>query len=314
MENTNTHKITIHPNKRVASLKMSSDEYKSYVENDEFRKDNGRYKESIIKDIYKKFEDDYDYIILVLNEDEVPPELPSGVNAVIGNDLQGIGKTIFDYSSEYGSQGKLKSVVQMYSFDGITRGPMLHEIMYNWGNYAIPTTTRSHWGYLGGSNKGQLGGFDQSTLVNNGGNSYTVNLFGEYANGGNSVPFSEFELYLMGMMPLSSVSPFDGFTEVSSLEYVDGHSKMRFNAEVKTRYTQSSIESLFGNRIPSYQDSQKDFRALVIAVSPSDLSEEEWTILDNAALEFSKTESDDSIGNNFWEATNGLGSITIGDF
>lgn len=54
-ENTNTHKITIHPNKRVAFLKMSSDEYKSYVENDEFRKDNGRYRESIIKDIYKKF-------------------------------------------------------------------------------------------------------------------------------------------------------------------------------------------------------------------------------------------------------------------
>jgi uncharacterized protein YcfL len=36
-ENTNSHEIKIHSNKRVASIKMSSEEYKSYVKNEEFR-------------------------------------------------------------------------------------------------------------------------------------------------------------------------------------------------------------------------------------------------------------------------------------
>ena len=89
---------------------------------------------------------------------------------LIKNETNGIGKNIFYNSSKYGSQRKLKSIIQMYHFEGIIRGPMLHEMMHNWANNSLPTTMGGHWGFLGGNNKGQLGGFDQSTLIDHGGN------------------------------------------------------------------------------------------------------------------------------------------------
>ena len=44
------------------------------------------------------------------------------------------------------------------------------------------------------------------------------------------------------------------------------------------------------------------------------LSDEEWTILDNAAIDYSLTGSNENNLYNFWEATKGKGTITIGDF
>ena len=78
-EPTNSHEIKIHSNKRVASLKMSSNEYKSYVENEEFRESSGEKLSALLKDVYKKFKDDYDFVILVLNEIEPPAGQPYGV-------------------------------------------------------------------------------------------------------------------------------------------------------------------------------------------------------------------------------------------
>ncbi len=129
---------------------------------------------------------------------------------------------------------------------------------------------------------------------------YTVEAFGAFANGGNSVPFNEFELYLMGMIPLSSVNTFDLFKNITSWE--PSETKLTFNSALKTSYTQSSIESTLGKRIPSHLDSQKDFRALVLAITPSDLSDEEWTILDNAAIDYGKIGSNENNLYNFWEA------------
>ena len=52
-ENTNSHEIKIHSNKRVVSIKMSSNEYKSYVENEEFRESSGEKLCDLLKDVYK---------------------------------------------------------------------------------------------------------------------------------------------------------------------------------------------------------------------------------------------------------------------
>ena len=138
-ENTNSHEIKIHSNKRVASIKMSSEEYKSYVKNEEFRWSSGEKLCDLLINVYKKFKDDYDFVILVLNEIEPPAGQPWGVNMLIKKETNGIGKNIYYNISKYGSQGKLKSIIQMYHFEGITRSPMLHEMMHNWANNAIPT-------------------------------------------------------------------------------------------------------------------------------------------------------------------------------
>ncbi|MFL2628977.1 MAG: hypothetical protein ACJ0NO_00370, partial [Flavobacteriaceae bacterium] len=75
-EASNSHKIELHSNNRVASLKMSTSEYKSWKQNSEFGSSEAS--KALFQDIYKKFEDDYDFIFLILNETEIPEGLPSG--------------------------------------------------------------------------------------------------------------------------------------------------------------------------------------------------------------------------------------------
>ena len=62
------------------------------------------------------------------------------------------------------------------------------------------TAASPHWGWT--SVGGQLGGFEKSTLKNLAGDLYQANngepgakhFFG-YANGGNSIPYADWELY-----------------------------------------------------------------------------------------------------------------------
>ena len=104
---------------------------------------------------------------------------------------------MINYSKQTIDSSDLRAVSKTLKSNYLTQGPALHELMHNWGNYALQTTNNAHWGFTGGSGWGQLGGFKQSTLIENGNNSYTVNSFGEVANGGNSVKYNELELYLM---------------------------------------------------------------------------------------------------------------------
>ena len=307
---------------KISSLLMSPSEYSSWKSNDHFS--NGTYREPIILDLYKEFSDKYDFIFLVLNEEEIPEGINYyGKNIGVSNDIIGIGSQIYDNSSNYGSAGKLKSIMQLSASRFIQNGPSLHELMHNWANYALPSenvnqtgtnlTSYSyfgHWGFTGGSTKGQLGGFEQSSLEELGNSQYTVDSFGPNANGGNSLPYNELELYLMGMTPLISVNTFDLFNEITSLEVNNG--KFTFTAN-KVTYGPSELESLLGARSPSSSDSQKEFEILVVVLTDIPLTDSQWTTVNDLAEWFSFKGVDQYSSYNFWEATNGLGSINIGN-
>ena len=315
------HTFELHSNDRVSSLLMTDSEYSNWVTNDGFTDPSLRI--DLINDIYKKFPDKYDFIFLVLNEPSIPSSLYYyGMLIGVSNDVQGIGKYNYDYSSDYGSSGRLKAVMQLTGLEYLKYGPALHELAHQWANFALPTHSvdgpgsditsylyGSHWGFTGGSTPGQLGGFKQSSLIENGNNSYTVDEFGPFANGGNGIPYNELELYLMGMIPVSSVSSFDMFTDITSLA-VDS-STFDFTASTRTTYTPESLEELLGERVPSAGNSQKDFKLLVVVITDDPLSDDEWDKVDATAEWFSKKEDDGTSLYNFWEATNGVGSITI---
>ena len=130
----------------------------------------------------------------------------------------------------------------------------------------------------------------------------------------------------MGMIPLSSVKPFDNFSEISNKSFSEG--KYTFNSSSRKAFDSTSIENLLGKREPSYENSQKDFNLLLIVLTDKDLSDEEWAIVDDQAAEFGKKGEGsnpepytiDGVTYqprktyNFWEATNGKGTLTIGDF
>jgi len=321
-ENT-LHEFELHSNNRVSSLLMTESEYSNWVFNDGFS--DGSIRLPLINDVYNKFSDKYDFIFFVLNEPSIPSSLfYYGKLIGVSNSVQGIGSNSYDYTSDYGSSGKLKAVMQLTGLEYLKYGPALHELSHQWANYALPThsvdnvgsnlTSYSywgHWGYTGGSTPGQLGGFKQSSLIENGNNSYTVDSFGPFANGGNGIPFNELELYLMGMLPISSVTPFDMFTDITSLAVDTLTYDFTFTAATRTTYTPESLESLLGARVPSIDNSQKDFKLLIIVITDSPLSDDEWNKVDATAEWFSKKEDDGTSLYNFWEATNGVGSITI---
>ncbi len=314
--------IQSHSNNRISSLLMTSNEYNDWVENDGFSNSNTR--TPIIQKVYENFPDKYDFIFLILNEEDIPPTL-SYYGKLIGvsNSVQGVGMIDFDYTSDYGSEGKLKAVMQLTGLEYLQYGPALHELAHQWANYALETHNVNelgsnissypywgHWGYTGGSTPGQLGGFEQSSLIENGNNSYTVGYFGPFANGGNGQPYNELELYLMGMLPISSVTPFDMFTDITSLAIDTLTYNLIFTAN-RISYTPESLENLLGERIPSVDNSQKDFKILVMVLTDTPLSDNEWDRVDATAEWFSKKEDDGTHLYNFWEATNGVGSITI---
>ena len=204
----------------------------------------------------------------------------------------------------------------------IRYGPSLHEIAHNWANSALETHNVSstgtnltsfpywgHWGFTGGSSKGQLGGFKQSSLIEHGANLYTVEPFGAFANGGNGVPYNELELYLMGMLPLSSVTDFDMFTDITSLTV--SQTAYDFTASKRTTYSPESLEDLLGKRVPNHNNSQKKFKLLIVVLTDNPLTEEEWNRVDATAEWFSRKGDDGTNSYNFWEATSGVGSITI---
>ena len=314
------YRYELHSNNRVSSLLMSESEYNNWVNNDGFSDSNIRL--PLVQDVYKKFSDTYDFIFFVLNEPSIPSSLYYYGRLIgVSNNVEGIGKSIYDYSSDYGSSGKLKAVMQLTGLEYIKYGPALHEIAHQWANFALPTHSvdapgsnltsypyGSHLGFTGGSTKGQLGGFEQSTLVENGNNSYTVDEFGPFANGGNGIPYNELELYLMGMIPVSSVSNFDMFTDITSLAI--NTSTFDFTAS-KTTYTPESLIDLLGDREPSVDNSQKDFKLLVVVITDEPLSDDEWSKVDATAEWFSKKEEDGTRLYNLWEAPHGVAAITI---
>lgn len=302
----------------VANLLMSAEDYDNWIQNDGFQ--TTTQPSVITKKLYQYFKDDFDVIMLITNETSLPSTIPYyGINMPIANSVKGIGKSIYSNSSYYGSAGKLFSLMYLPYMNAIKFGPTLHEFCHCWANYAIPTAVSGHWGICGGNTKGQLGGFKQSTLLTNVdgiANKYSVETFGTNANGGNSVPYNEFELYLMGMLPIESVQEFDAFPVVppATFDYCDdSHQRICFLADTRTHYTQESLITLLGQRVPNHTNSQKQFKALFVILSKEPLTSQEWTACESAIGWFCQTSDDGSSLYNFWEATRGVGSIDPGD-
>ena len=113
----------------------------------------------------------------------------------------------------------------------------------------------------------------------------------------------------MGMLPISEVADFDMFANITALDIVS--STFNFSAEDRTTFTPESLEELLGQREPSFEESQKDFKILAIVLTDHPLSEDEWTKVDDTVEWFSNPSDDGTYLYNFWEATRGIGTITI---
>ncbi len=125
---------------------------------------------SFFEDVYKIFNDDFDFVIILHNNASLPSTFSYyGLHISVSSSIKGISKTntTYDYSADYGSSGKLKFVIHI-PYNGLRSGPTLHEISHHWGNYILDSqftnqqSAGSHWGFS--SACCQLGGFEKSKL------------------------------------------------------------------------------------------------------------------------------------------------------
>ncbi|WP_420399576.1 hypothetical protein [Flagellimonas sp.] len=261
--------------------------------------------------VYEYFNDDFDFIIVLNVEDSQPSNLYYGLSTPAQSDIEGLGRNIWDNTAAFGSSGKLKTVIHMPRAEYIRNGPFLHEIQHYWTNHGIiPTTAGGHWGY---SNVGgQLGGFEEIEDLGSGRYRGSVGGevgFGTVANGGNSVPYANLELYAMGLI---------GPDELESVIVAENPASTGefgvFTADALTTYTAANIIAEHGDRVPSYGSAQTEFRALVVVLSTGAVPQDTWDTLNSNLENFAKQgEPDSSWGNlyNFWTATGGRASFSF---
>ena len=289
-------------NRKLASLILPQSEYNAFITGDGDLK-------LVSEKAYQYLKDDFDFLIILSVEATQPPDLFYGRSTGVQNAVEGLGSNTYNNSNAYGSAEKLKSIIYMPRSEYIKSGPFLHEIAHTWGNKGfIPTTVGGHWGYA--STAGQLGGFNQLEIL--GGNTFKgqmngSNGFGTFANGGNSVPYGNLELYLMG---------FIGVDELASIQVAvnpeSGSSAGEFTADEITTYTPASLIAEHGARIPSYVNSQKSFKALTVIISKEALTEEKINDINSDLENFSRGSAPDANWgslNNFWLATQGKASF-----
>jgi len=336
--------MTSHPNNRFITLKLPPDVFAGWA--------TGRYNTSfdnvayLSKPLYQKFKDDFDFIAFVLDLDEKPKGQPYGMLCPVSNTVEGIGKKISDNSDFYGSSGRLKAHMTLWMRTAMESGPFLHEVCHLWANHALETEAAAatvqeplrvspegknngaHWGFSGCG--GQLGGFDQSMLqvdVDGEKGVYSASIgsrgsFGMNANGGNGVPYSNFELYLMGLIPDTELTPFDVFHDVdlsvdTKTKVINGTSLSCWTGGkfkgTREHYDRGRILEELGPRVPSFQDSQKSFNVLVVVLSTaSELDPRHQRELDRLLERQSRAGADCITHSyNFFEATGGRGRLSF---
>jgi len=243
--------------------------------------------------LYTKFNDDFDFIFFVLNTSNEGTILTDlgfyGINMNAGNDVQGLGLGVYNDASSWGSAGKLKSVMYFPYYNAILNGPTLHELCHNWAAFICPTYSPDnsrydgHWGISNAG--GQLGGFKHvrkveensdgvagktlyqasfSSAETNADGSFKYGGFGVNANGGNGLPYSDIELYLMGMKSAQElrnagfrldIYSGNGYNYEGARSFGDGY----FYSTTVTSYSIDDIIAANGERTPPLRKSSSGY-------------------------------------------------------
>ena len=280
---------------------------------------------------YERFNDEFDFLIFVPNL--ASGQHDPGVNVAsyylsVKNDVLGIGESTYANNDKWGSADRLQGVIDFGSysihydrgFSILADGPTLHELMHRWANSVVPSTDPGgvHWGFS--SANGNMGGFDIADLMHHGGNRYSAGNFTLAGAVDNIKPYSPIELYLAGFLPPEDVPDLwvaeDGewlIDEAGNPVLTEDRHRIFTASQVKT-YTIEDIIAEHGARVPDVSQAQKDFRAAVILLVDENhpATRESLETLSADVSWFSHAGDDETHRYNFYEATGGRGTITMG--
>ena len=254
----------------------------------------------ICRKFYRHYEDAFDILVLVYNTaDEIIDQWETdskGRMTVVRHAETGTGTNTLDIGRAFGSESRLKGVVQLASPKRIIDGSLLHEIMHMWvfTIEVIPSVFATHWGFS--SVGGLLGGFQIDELVDLGEGKYSAGYFFPQHNFG-TIPYSELELYLAGWIPSAEVPeiwvaedgawlskeltpetlaeceiengplPLAGTLDQNCIVQTDSNGNKIFTASKFSTWSSEQIIKKIGPRVPNYEHSQKEFRVAFVLVT-----------------------------------------------
>lgn len=228
----------------------------------------------LVAKLYQTLPDQFDFLDLVF--DGVHPE--NRYHMGVRNDVSGIGLTQFNNSAQYGSAGRLKGI-SVFPINGYFDGAEVahsHELGHQWINFlkqAKLATGKPHWPYstvasgtMGFSLPGSLAG-------GNYGCELTPVASGLQATPRSDVKvFKDLDLYLMGLLPPSSVATQYVFKDQNAAASTPCSGVIPY-----AQFDAVSINDIIasdGARSPAYPNAQKDFKLAVLVVSDTKLAPE----------------------------------------
>jgi len=243
----------------------------------------------VMKYFYSKFDDSFDYAIIVTNFNAC--QATHQIN--IKNEIQGIGLNIFDASNFYGSNGRLKGLVRMESITGVMLNSkffFLHEFGHNWGVFINSNLKNqfNHWDDLA---------FLDSCDVMSATGSYFENVSGNYSlhQCSNEWKYSYLTQYLMGLLSKENIT--------TEKFYLMEWNNTLNTYKINQTFTISDIIALNGERVPKSDISQKNFNvAFILVTNESGASADEISALQQTMQNYK---------NWFGEATDNRGNITF---
>lgn len=319
-DGTTPFEVTLHSNKNVVSMVLPNSI--SIDDPDEF--DAGE--DAIVEKLYESFDDVFDWVILVTNSPENPGFEYSGRST----------------NGHFGFAPNLKGYIHMTTTDGIKHGPMMHELGHRWtphkGLYLYSGFDEAPGLHPDADGRDPLGGGSGSTL-----HKVTVSdpsslepgtvvadaedadklatpgyfeaeRFGQVANGGNSIPYNGESMFEMGFISWDQA----GFVwvptnaeAVISVSSSDGTNFTRFSADAVVKMSIKDYETnIVGITEDNPVDNAQSFKILVVLIDNKAPSEEEFNLVSEHTewLTLAADDGDDGLFN-FWEATNGLGTL-----
>jgi Secretion system C-terminal sorting domain len=276
--------------------------------------------ETVAQKFYQYYSDKFDFLHFVHN----PGYFGNRYHAGVKNAVAGIGLAPMDNSAAFGSKGFLKgfNVFPLPAlYDGASNA-CIHELGHQWINFAAGTpfeTGIPHWpisnvglGVMGisiGGPGGPGGAFSKNVTPASGGYNVTSNPPGTALPG-----YNAWELYLMGLIPKSEVTPNAVIFKNQSVTPADGfYASSDFNT-----YTIDQFTAKMGERVPNSAQSPKKFKIGTIVLSDALLTPDEMAYFHFMTLRaelkvpvntgdgFSKV-----IGQPFFVATGGRGSLDL---
>jgi hypothetical protein len=278
-----------------------------------------------VQQFYAYFPDDFDFVQVVFS---APSYNGYRYHAPIRNDVSGIGQRIFNATSQYGSAGRLLGINVFPIDSSFDAGAMAfsHETGHQWINYVQHPrlTPGPHWppstmasGVMGFNIPGvNAGGQFPYAIEPAGTGLYRVTAC-QPERGRDGSPgcagwneFSDFDLYLMGLLPASQVSP--GVV-------LEGTMCQNCSTMAGTTITVQDIIATHGPRLPDPSTSQKSFRVGTVVISRDRLlNDDEMALLEyfaargetKTALPFSSG-FEKGTAKPFYVATRGLATVDL---